>query len=327
MLINEEIYGNLASVYHRSRNKPEDIVKWLEKGEWKSGTGAGNMYGLGLYTVFTLSSNSKTYGSYLYKIHVKGIKNFFIFLPEIYNKVFGTNFDYDRIIAEQNKRFGINVKKYTDFVNSGSKLHSKCAGIIFHGDHDGDVCIIFEPKNAIFNKYSIDNGKTWKSIEMSKEYKSNALNKGGEIKSYISKFKDYIKNNEYGNFIPIKNNYKIKRLKGIKFKEISELLKKETRNWYIGFKEDTIPYFSCYLNNEFTGFLILDSESDAFTVSLINGMNDANDIDDVDKACFDFIDLSKHDNIKYNFLKLEELKNKISKEEYIKLSKAVEKGN
>ncbi len=261
-----------------------------------------------MYTVFTKSSNSKGYGEYLYRIHIKGIKNFFIFLPEVYNKVWGTNKSYNEIIAEQNKRFKTNIKKYTDFIRSGTKLHSKCSGIIFHGNHDGDVCIIFEPKNAIFRKYSVDNGKTWQDINMSKEYKSNAFSKGGEIVDYAKNFKNYIKQNEYGDFISIKNNLKIKRLKNL-----SKLLGN------IG-EAKGIPYFSCYSNNKNIGLLLLNNKASSLNLSLINGDFDNFDDDD-DEACFDFIDLSVYNNIKYNFLKLKELKNKISKEEYIHINK------
>lgn len=185
MILNEEIYGNIGTVYHRSRSDPKSFTGYLEKGEWQSGSNAGNMYGLGLYTVFSLESNQSFYGSYLYKLHVKGIKNFYIFLPKIYNKVWGTNKSYDEMIAEQNKRFGLNVKAYTDFIHSGSKLHSKCAGIIFHGNHDGDVCIIWEPRNVIPMKYSDDGGDTWKKLTMSKDYKSNAFKHGGDIVDYL----------------------------------------------------------------------------------------------------------------------------------------------
>ena len=204
MIINEEVYGNIATVYHRSKTPPDKFKEILEKNEWKSGIGAGNMYGPGLYTVFTKSSNSRGYGEYLYKMHVKGIKNFFIFLPEVYNKVWGTNKSYDEMIAEQNKRFKSNFYKYTDFIHSYSKEHSKVAGIIFHGGHDGDVCIIFEPKNVIPISYEkegqlvkYENGK----MNMSKEYKSNAFNHGGDIVDYLKKEKELLNKISEGDFI------------------------------------------------------------------------------------------------------------------------------
>lgn len=263
MLINEEIYGNLATVYHRSRSRPEDMVKWLEKGEWKSGAGAGNLYGPGLYTVFSLSSNSSTYGNFLYKIHVKGIKNFFIFLPEIYNKVFGTNLDYDQIIEEQNKRFGIHVKNYENFIHSQAFLHSKCAGIIFHGDHDGDVCIIFEPRNVILNKYSNDNGKTWKPIEMSKEHKTNALNKGGEIVDYTKLFKQKVKSLEVGKPIELNSRYTLVPVKRIKKDEYKRILEPDFNCG--GFSSSIIapvPTYNVYKYNKLYGILFLSSDFD-----------------------------------------------------------------
>lgn len=204
MIINEEIYGNIATVYHRSQTPPDKFKEILEKNEWKSGIGAGNLYGPGLYTVFTKSSNNKLYGKYLYKMHVKGIKNFFIFLPEVYNKVWGTNKSYDEMIAEQNKRFKSNFYNYKDFIHSFSKEHSKVAGIIFHGNHDGDVCIIFEPRNVIPISYEKD-GRSAKletrKIDMSKEYKSNAFKHGGDIVDYLKEYKDLLNKLSEGNFI------------------------------------------------------------------------------------------------------------------------------
>ena len=204
MIINEEVYGNIATVYHRSQTPPDIFKEILEKNEWKSGVGAGNMYGPGLYTVFTKSSNKRSYGEYLYKIHVKGIKNFFIFLPEIYNKVWGTNKSYDEMIAEQNKRFKSNFYDYKDFIHSYSKEHSKVAGIIFHGNHDGDVCIIFEPKNVIPISYEKE-GRSVKyetgKIDMSKKYKTNAFKHGGDIVDYLKEYKELLNKLSEGDFI------------------------------------------------------------------------------------------------------------------------------
>ena len=204
MIINEEVYGNIATVYHRSQTPPDRFKEILEKNEWKSGIGAGNLYGPGLYTVFTKSSNNRGYGKYLYKMHVKGIKNFFIFLPEVYNKVWGTNKSYDEMIAEQNKRFKSNFYNYKDFIHSFSKEHSKVAGIIFHGDHDGDVCIIFEPRNVIPISYEKD-GRSAKleagKIDMSKKYKSNAFKHGGDIVDYLKEYKEILNKLSEGNFI------------------------------------------------------------------------------------------------------------------------------
>lgn len=145
---------------------------------------------------------------------------------------------------------------------------------------------------------------------MSKEYKSNAFNKGGEIVDYEKDFKDYLKQSEYGDFISIKFNYKIKRLK-----KISKLLE------VIGDNKG-IPYFSCYSDNEFIGFLLLNNKEESLNLSLITGQfDDFDDEKDGDEAVFDFLDLTKQGNVKYSFLKLKELKNKISKEEYIHINK------
>lgn len=257
-IINEEIYGNLGTVYHCSQNKPEDITKWLETGIWKSGSGAGNLYGPGLYTVFNFNSHNTDYGDNIYKFHVKGIKNFFIFLPDVYNKVWNKNFNYDQIIDEQNKRFGLNVDSYKDFVGSHSKLHSKVAGIVFHGNHDGDVCIIFEPRNAIPMSYSSNGGKTWQKLNMSKNYKSNAFKKGGEIVNYMKDIISELKKYEVGKFETINTKgidefeediYKIREL-NISAEQLNKFLEKNSgENYYdaYGDKQKVIA-FSIYNN-------------------------------------------------------------------------------
>ena len=256
-IINEEIYGNLGTVYHCSQNKPEDITKWLETGTWKSGSGAGNLYGPGLYTVFNFNSHNTNYGDNIYKFHVKGIKNFFIFLPDVYNKVWNKNFNYDQIIDEQNKRFNLNVDNYKDFVGSHSKLHSKVAGIVFHGNHDGDVCIIFEPRNTIPMGYSSNGGKTWQKLNMSKNYKSNAFKKGGEIVNYMKDVISELKKYEVGKLETINTKgmnefediYKIREL-NISAEQLNKFLEKNSGERYYdayGDKQKVIA-FSIYNN-------------------------------------------------------------------------------
>ena len=89
MIINEEIYGNIATVYHRSQTPPDRFKEILEKNEWKSGIGFGNLYGPGLYTVFTKSSNNRGYGKYLYKMHVKGELKISLYFYQKYIIKFG----------------------------------------------------------------------------------------------------------------------------------------------------------------------------------------------------------------------------------------------
>ena len=239
MILKEEIYGNMATVYHRSNTEPEKFDNLLKKSLWQSGRGAGNLYGLGLYTVFSLSSNNNAYGYYVYKFYIKGIKNFYIFLPDIYNKVWGTTLSYDEIVAEQNKRFGVDVKDYRSFVNSSSKLHSKVKGIIFHGNNDGDVAIIFEPRNAIPVAWStnVPNGKRstnfsaakvkWNKFGMDSDYNRKALNSG--IEDYFSPIKKEIQKAEVGDFIDCGGGYKIKKLK-ISMNKLYKLDEKDREN-------------------------------------------------------------------------------------------------
>lgn len=115
-LINEEIYGNIATVYHRCNNI-NTTLNALKNKNWKGGSSTGEMYGHGVYTCFQpsklvkLDATSNTmYGDYVIKFALKGIENFFIFDYNIYKKLNprskATKANY---IDEQNNKFGLRV--------------------------------------------------------------------------------------------------------------------------------------------------------------------------------------------------------------------------
>jgi hypothetical protein len=57
LLLKEEVYGTIATVYHGSKQSPEEFLKIFETGDlasyastsWKPGKGVGSMYGHGIY--------------------------------------------------------------------------------------------------------------------------------------------------------------------------------------------------------------------------------------------------------------------------------------
>jgi hypothetical protein len=81
----EKVYGNKATVYHRTKIK--DLFKLLFSDGFKSGTGA--MYGNGIYTTYLptkrISVNTRLYGKVQVKFAVDLI-DFFIFDWTQYNK-------------------------------------------------------------------------------------------------------------------------------------------------------------------------------------------------------------------------------------------------
>jgi hypothetical protein len=106
-VLNEKVYGKLATVFHSSRTPPEDFIPLLVSGEFNPGKGAGAMYGPGLYTVFQLKG-SKTanfgYGDSIYKLKLN-LDGFLILNVEVCKKVYGKPLSIkDQLLASGNRR-------------------------------------------------------------------------------------------------------------------------------------------------------------------------------------------------------------------------------
>lgn len=189
-LINEEIYGNIATVYHRCNNI-NTTLNALKNKNWKGGSSTGEMYGHGVYTCFQpsklvkLDATSNTmYGDYVIKFALKGIENFFIFDYNIYKKLNprskATKANY---IDEQNNKFGLRVPlkaevdddNYHAFAKQYKfENHKRVNGIIYHGHQDGDVAIIFNHYSltpiAWMKGTKIDSSVKWHKIEGRKNF-------------------------------------------------------------------------------------------------------------------------------------------------------------
>ena len=85
-VLNEEVYGAMATVYHGSTASPRKFLKLLKKKDFRSERG---YYGKGLYTVFEMDKHISGgfYGEYLYKMNVK-LYGFLIFDEEVCKKVY-----------------------------------------------------------------------------------------------------------------------------------------------------------------------------------------------------------------------------------------------
>jgi hypothetical protein len=81
-LLKEEVYGNKAIVYHRTKLNIEQLNDIFFNKKWSFGSNAGSMYGSGLYTTYSLESQMNdimlhTYGKNIIKFSVN-LKNFLI---------------------------------------------------------------------------------------------------------------------------------------------------------------------------------------------------------------------------------------------------------
>lgn len=193
-ILNEELYGNMITAYHRSSVPPDEFIKFFNgEKEWKFGGQGGQGYGEGLYAVPNLkqTSNNKTtkmiYGKYIYKLAIKGFKNFYHTSSKTYREVFNkkTINDNEELKIKQLKEKNVNEP----FDRPSFYARSKFDGIYFKdGGWDGWTVLLFNPKKAIPLSYSDDDGKTWKSLQHNKEQVKNLSNQTNYDKAELSKF-------------------------------------------------------------------------------------------------------------------------------------------
>lgn len=194
--LDEKIYGNMATVFHRT--SVSNLVNEVYTDGFKPGS--GDMYGKGFYATYELSSQERSdmkhYGNIIIKFIVP-IEDFFIFdydefIKSPNYKKLGRPSKSDFII-EQGKYFNIpetrliNVYKREaeEFYDSRNKFYTSdialaflrdinldryVEGIIFTGRRDGHVLVSYNPKNIIPVSYREDGGKDFKSVERNKDY-------------------------------------------------------------------------------------------------------------------------------------------------------------
>jgi len=161
-IINEEVAGNYATVFHRTKGVENGLNIFLKGFQ----PGPGDAYGPGLYTTFDLASQIrpgmiKTYGPYIIKFTLP-LKGFVSFDADITTKMYGRNLT----IEDQLKSMGIT--NYTDYIrevdrdmkhkddqdepNTTSRYASEAwselmrlgiPGILFTGAHDGRVAVVY----------------------------------------------------------------------------------------------------------------------------------------------------------------------------------------
>jgi hypothetical protein len=212
-IIKEKIYGNMATVFHRT--SVSDLVNKVYTEGFKPGDGA--MYGEGFYATYELESqqkeNMKTYGNIIVKFAVP-IENFLIFdysefikspnfkklghpsikdfLPLQFNlfKIKGTENDGFSAIAKIVYTSDI-AHSYVKSIPNFTKL---CQGIIFTGRNDGRVLVAYDTTILMPLSYSMDDGKTFESVEKNREY----LKKVSVIKMAKFELNPKIKPEDFG---------------------------------------------------------------------------------------------------------------------------------
>jgi hypothetical protein len=192
-LLQEQVFGNLAYVYHGSNAPPDVMLDLIKNKKFDPGKGAGAMYGPGLYTIREFKPDANTfsggYGGYVYKFkaNLAGIVSFDSDVTQqIYGKSMSITEQIQFIIDNNlvgpgsiqklkqflanNKNESLKEKEYhikhssAAALNNWQSLISVVRGISFTGANDGPVVIFYSLDGVVPVAWSKTGGKTQKDF-------------------------------------------------------------------------------------------------------------------------------------------------------------------
>jgi hypothetical protein len=162
-LLLEEVYGAQAVVYHGTKANPQALISALLNDEFTPGEGAGDMYGKGLYTVYDLKGTQTgrgDYGDHVIKLKVN-LYGYIIFDPDIARLVYkkpltpaqqAEEVGYDETVVKALE--GVRPPRKGAFTSDSARrvseeLQHEVKGLVFTGEHDGKVVVIYDPTTAV----------------------------------------------------------------------------------------------------------------------------------------------------------------------------------
>lgn len=189
MLLQEDVYGAMATVYHGSEMQPWDIVAkdgttipgfipMIVNDKFDPGSGSGALYGKGLYTVYdldkTLTSKGE-YGKYIYKfgVHLNGFVSFDPVITKLIYKSALAPADqareagYDDYIIEMLEALPHEKGKYTSetALKASVFLKGQVKGIVFTGKQDGHVALIYDVGTVVPLSWKLAKSAGWNRID------------------------------------------------------------------------------------------------------------------------------------------------------------------
>jgi hypothetical protein len=183
----EEVYGNKAVVYHRT--KLENLINKIYTKGFKPGN--GDFYGKGFYATQDLKSQLRStmkrkYGPMIIKFIVNSLNKFLYFDYEEFIKSPVSkkiSFDKNNFIINQLKYYGFDkikpindsdliLKDGEDSSNIAQRVFNRYKmmpklidGIVFSGKSDGKVLVSYNTSLIIPISYTLDENKTWQKIK------------------------------------------------------------------------------------------------------------------------------------------------------------------
>ena len=221
-IINEEIIGNIATVYHRGDENKLDYL--LKKTYSNSSHIDFRKYNKALYTTTNMASQlnqadnlndmKSTYGDFIIKLAFKGVSNCWFCSYDEYKKY--NNCTIDNWKEQQFKKFNIgkedwkllsgNDKNFTanhtavsNFFEDNNLLGKRVKGIQYNGKYDGDCLLIYDWSTAVPLAISNNEGKTWEKIDKNKTAFQRNNFKNNDYIDTNKKIKYEFKISEQGN--------------------------------------------------------------------------------------------------------------------------------
>jgi hypothetical protein len=207
----EKIVGNAGWVYHRTKNDPEesDIVTH----GIKPSTNQSAMYGRGLYCCYDfdqqLKSQMEMYGDYIIKGKVD-LNNFAILDENVY-RLANPRGDFEKHLKDIGTNMN-SVKHNIPYTSRTARIiWKKCKesgynGIVFTGETDGKVVVIWNRRNFIPFQYTMDDGINWikltPNIESIKRPHDKEYDKDDEKISYSKILKELSNKEVIGDVYP-----------------------------------------------------------------------------------------------------------------------------
>ena len=167
----------------------DSLFKYGFSREFTSSNG-GNMYGAGVYSVYSLKSSQEKatgYGSAIVMLKLLGgYKDFLIFSKQLAQETYGANWRIEDqihylfpddaveilqriqlIMHDDTKGFddiersSNSAVAIVDYLGENKANNTKCRGYIYNGGWDGACCVIRDFQSVVPVAVSYDDGKTW----------------------------------------------------------------------------------------------------------------------------------------------------------------------
>ena len=192
--LTEEVYGNLATVYHRTDYK--NLVNSIHTEGFKPGGGAA--YGKGFYATYDLASQEKgemavNYGDLVVKFVVP-TENFFFFEYEEFIKSplsRRLKSNKETFILDQMEHYKLSItregadinrlKKYNeswmfaDWFNSNTDLRKKVKGIVYKSNRDGKTLLSYDTGGIIPVAYKKDSDDNFTKVNRDRAHFKRAV--------------------------------------------------------------------------------------------------------------------------------------------------------